>query len=840
MAKWKEIEFANALTMATNPVNPSRKTAQRLLNVQTHVKPGALTLRPGYTLKYDKPTDDTITNDDYINFDMFFDRAADPLGSEVTCQIQKGTLEALDNSGSPIVADTQDMICLWVRPYWDGTQWVGTAWQWLNHTFITKVTTASDGTYQNMIVMFGATDQSIAEDSLIGYTIYNKTKGEYAKIITNKVVDATHTRINHTLFDSTWEEDDVLIISRHWIDVDYHAELYTAAWYDAQFHRIINDLRIGFGGYENRPGLAVGFRDTYLMIKDVNFSELHGDLDADTSGKIDDAVLAAFNRQNKVILDTHILRNDNSAYGIKLETKAGTLDAGTYYFRLTGKVDGYGEHLVADASKTVGGSDDIIITPFIDMGRINPRVTDLTIFWSDDNINFYKMYDIIVRKSTAAGKTWTLQDTGKIEEKPVIYGGDGEYHLDSNAARLVASGEEIDSTGEWENIGIHGHNVVLESAASYDGISPHDAIGGYLLVLRVTNPYYWNFKIKSPPLIASLTQLTINFWIYIDGAGTSTIRITSAEGGQRIDVDVTDGVWQEVTVTLYVAGSIEIEKIEYHKDYILIDELSVTNFNTVESFPKTNEMERYLGYYPTYEMVRGWDQAIKFRGQVYYLNPYVDKRYINFVSVSAIKPTNAFQYDIASFDKFLELELPKSNRAIGMEVLDTYELLILYDQAVSIIDPYTGARRSTKYGVKCTSLNSIQNINGRVFFCGEEDIYFVSSSNYEPKALLENTIRNIYVQFPNKNLIIGIRDKYNTYRIRPSNSVTKQEFLLTENGVNEEKKQLFAEAYRIDQYGDINFMNDGNIYAQDAAVAGVLLDDADNYLIDDADAAVIL
>ena len=116
---WKDVEFADVLSMSTNVVNPGRKYGRRILNAHTHVKPGALKGRPRYSLKYEKPSDPTIENLGYPNFDCFFDKQAEPEGKEITCLVQSGELMSIDNAGLPIVEDTQRMLFFLIRPYFN-------------------------------------------------------------------------------------------------------------------------------------------------------------------------------------------------------------------------------------------------------------------------------------------------------------------------------------------------------------------------------------------------------------------------------------------------------------------------------------------------------------------------------------------------------------------------------------------------------------------------------------------------------------------------------------------------------------------------------------------------
>ena len=225
-------------------------------------------------MKHSAPSDSTITEDEFLNFDMFYDRQADPDGGEITCLIQKGKVVGLDNGGTPIVPDTMIGFWFWCIPFWTGVTW-DESYRWVNKTIITKITTGSDATYPNMIKIFGGVDHGLGDDSLTRWTIYNKTKEEFAEVITC-VGEVNNLRLVHTLYNSNWDVDDVLIISKYWLDIDYQTGLHnTVTRDDIVFHNILNDLRIGFGGRSNRPGIAIGYRHTFLQLEGVDFPAIH-------------------------------------------------------------------------------------------------------------------------------------------------------------------------------------------------------------------------------------------------------------------------------------------------------------------------------------------------------------------------------------------------------------------------------------------------------------------------------------------------------------------------------------------------------------------------------------
>ena len=811
---WKPINLMDVIGMASNPVNPGTKYAKRLLNVHTHLKPGALTLRPGYAPKYNPPSESTITNSTFPNFAVFFDRQADPEGQEIILEIQKGIVTALkDTDELPIVANTMEGFWFWVRPNWSGSQWLNN-WQWLNKTIITKIT-AVDATYLSHIKIFGNLTHGLGDDSLIGWTIYNQTKNQYAKIITCKLEDP-NLWLNISFYNNGWEVDDIIIASRYWIDIDAQLEFYNnVEKEDIVFHRINNDIRIGFGGYENRPGLMIGYRKKYLQIKEVNFALIHPDI-------IEAGAIEKFAKTDGVILDTHILNNQ---YGIELTTQAGTLDAKTYYFRITGIVDDYEEQLIAEANIVTNGATDILVKPYIQAGYDNLRLTKIKIYLSQDGVTFYKIAEQIIRKDIYQQPILLLDGFGRFIPIGISVGGEGDYHKDSNAANIT---NESNSIGQWDNAG----DTETSSLTSIPGEYPIS--GSYMLEWLITDTTK-TMKIVSPSITNTKRRVNISFQLMSRYAGPTPpiffpfkLRISSGippypnpfgSPPEYKDIErANHSDWEEVNFDMEVYGSLifELFFVTTQIQMIGIDALTITNIET-EKILLGTEMSSEMGYTPSFDLVRGWDMALSVKGRVYYLNPYLEKRYENYLVVSAIAPPNTFMWDIASFSNFRELEKYDSNETVAIELLMNGEILILKDSSITTLreDGLVGIIREPVYGIGCISRSSVVNINGLVFWCDKEEIFLLNiGSSLVPQALLKNTIRDLYLAIENKDKIFGTRNRFNTYKIRLNDSTQKTEYLLSENGWIEERKWHFPEIYRGGFSNKLYFLSSGYIYEE--------------------------
>src|ERR1035437_4358793 len=459
MSKWVDQTFDFSAGMSTNKVNPGPSFGKRILNVHNHVRPGALVLRPGYSLKYAKPEclildnmgNPIITDFGFINYDFFFDRQAVTSGQEITCQIQKAQVHGLNDDN-----EIQDVLCFYIRPYWDGLVWVD-EWQWLNETIITKIVNV-DSTYPNTITITGNIDNGITDNSLDKFTIYNKTKDEYAKIITSKV-DSGTTRICHTLYNNTWAADDVVVIMKNFIDLNYLTELFKVNWEDIAFHKILNDLRIGFGGQENRPGLSVGYRKKFFQIRSFDFPNKHADI-------TESGVLEDFSKIDEVVLDTHILNNN---YGLSLTAVAGgALAAGEYGVRLTGIIDGFEEQLLVEKTILVPNNESTIeILPYVNMGQINPRITGFGIYFSTDEITYYKIFKYNLKEDLYAIGSWKINSDGKLILIKTLDSSESEVfelHTESNAVSIL---NDTNTAGSWTTLNGGTLEVATDAVDSY-------------------------------------------------------------------------------------------------------------------------------------------------------------------------------------------------------------------------------------------------------------------------------------------------------------------------------------------------------------------------------------
>jgi len=824
---WQEVEFAQPLGMVTNVNNPGRKSAQLLLNVHTHDKIGRLNLRPGYALKYPAPSDPTITNSTFLNFEMFMDKQAVPAGQEITCVIQKGIIVPISGSGLSS-ANNQNALCFWIRPYWNGSAWIDD-WQWLNRIIITNITTGGIPNHvQNQIDVFGDAAQGLGTDSLVGWTIYNAAQDQFARVITS-TVDGTNTRIVHTNYNSVWNANDVVIIMQSYYDLTCLAEIYNCAASDIVFHKVNDDLRIGFGGQANRTGIAIGFRNTSLLLNNFNFDINSADLTSEA--------LTAFASINKVILEPFI--PDISGYGINTMIIEGSLPvtspaSPTYYLNLTVMLDGYEEILVDSTTVYLQADQGIQLNPYVTPGHDSLRATSLRLYAGADGITYYQIFEYFLRNisnAVSVNNSWQINNSGlTLLAEPT------ELYTEANAATIA---DEENTIGSWApytagvelltvdtpGAGNSAYSIKVAVAGGNGGIFPllFGNYGNYFITL------YLKASIVMEVYVAifdeNMTMMAMEFF-----------NVTTSFTQFQTVLGLNTGAGTPAFFAIYTFNP----NTDFWFDLISIKANALTNYTS----PLQNgiEMSDSLGYTPGASLVKGWDQALVFHSSTYFLNPYVDQRYDGFIYVSIINSANSFMWDIATADNYRELDTFESYEVIGMILLPTMELLILMNNCITAIDPDTGVARNPVFEIGAVSRESIVNINGIIFWCGNEDIYMLDiNAGLNPITLLENTIRDLYQALVNKNLLFCLRDEYNTYRVRTVDKVNKTEFLLSKNGWVEEQKYDYPEIYRLSAGTNLNFLSQGNIYQMNTEITstGNVATDDNNQAVSDDSAQVL-
>ena len=386
-----ETKFMDFKGLERNSNQPDRKSNLiKCKNMVTHYKPGSLSLREGYELRYSAPMDttyDRLSNREFVSFDNFFERTAGK-GTEVTVLVEKSTVTAPTISGSKITTYNFNSINLWIRPFWNGSYWKD-EWQWLNENWITKITVAADATYKNKFEFEGDFG------NLKTFSVINITKDKTdALAILKTKKNGTNTTFWVDTWDPNWNIDDEIVIMRNYIPIKYLIANYDVLRKEISFHRIFSKMRIGFGGKEKRIGIAIEYANRTLQLSDYIYNAVDPDI---LSTEYTFATI------NKVVAGTYSLFGETSVleskndFDVQVDTASGNYAAGTYYVRLTGVLNGTDEILIAEKTIITTSSKKFLIKPILKTGSLSRRLTSAKTYFSENGDDYYLVKEYVLR-----------------------------------------------------------------------------------------------------------------------------------------------------------------------------------------------------------------------------------------------------------------------------------------------------------------------------------------------------------------------------------------------------------------------------------------------------------
>lgn len=425
-----------------------------------------------------------------------------PTTQEVIFYFQRGSV-----GGYPHIA-------IAMNPAWDGSSWFN-LWRWLNKIVPVTISTASS--YDYTVSSYDGTGIYLRS------VVYNLTKQNWATI-------TSFTPSGFKLTRNDWAVNDSLLIMANYLPLGaltapfpYYTAQSSIGTADLAFHRILNELRIGFGSVANRLAVGIGYKKKYWQIDTI----ANGDTTLPFVADLD-----------TIILDPYNIISDAGTFGIIVKFGGSSVAGSTStnfptgkYFKLimTAILDDFNEYVVKDdfmvyngsfpgvgPYKIYTGSTVFDIRPTIRFATMNKRVTKIRLWLALGNgidsvlesPRLIKEFDIA--KNTALNvtdKLWTLDNTGTLVLSDVAtktYS--GWFNADYAA---YVQGESL--------ISALGYTPTTQYASSWDQAL---VAGGATYLL---NPYIdktWkNFIFNSP----------------ISGAGASQYDVISAENYQSLD-----------------------------------------------------------------------------------------------------------------------------------------------------------------------------------------------------------------------------------------------------------------------------------------------------------------
>jgi hypothetical protein len=709
---WNSLQISDFRGISASTRNPDKNSAQAADNVDLRGPSGDLVTRKYYESIYSAPTHASLSSNTKLAAETIYVSDVGG-GQEIIIAVTKGAL-----SGT-------NLICIWATHQWNGSSWVANSnWHWLNECVKTTVTSRT-----SYAVVTGLT---ITDNQYDGWYVYNVTKAQYARVFISKAPNELH------LTDSTgvWDASDALILMRNYIPYEYLTGNYNATTNDVTFHKVLDGLRIGFGGQPGRAALAVMYVNRTYNLTGFDFG------DADYSNTTN---LANFAATNRVICEVYNNRPTLAASISMLSSEVREEDQlpfGDYKVKMSSLLDGY-NHFVDDNiyDFTSDGSHSICeFTPKIASYGPVSRVSAINIFMNKDDAgyNFVKTSDF-------------QADKFKINTSGMIYPAlvsETEQYPNVNAA----SWNESNTVGDW---------VADTGSLSVETSSPLS--GSYSLKLTGSGTIQTHFFLNG--IAYGQCQLKVTCKVKAPAGSPVTIAFSPGipyaerpQVGTYLYTFTADGTTQDITHTFDIFYPI-VYNVSFWSTVGSSESLFIDSLHIYMLAPFAlrtpilpQALEDYIGYTPTNYYVLSWDHAVMSSGKTLMLNPYLDKRYPNKIFYSVIGA--AFQYDVITAENYYDLENFDGNDLVGMAILNNYDIIAFKQNSVQYVNPDTGASRYIGFGNGCMNRRSITSIGDSVYWCGENGIFVTNGTQITDittgsikeayKALGKTNIRSSY------------------------------------------------------------------------------------------------
>ena len=742
-------------------------------------------------------------------------------GQEVTVLVQKGTMaseRALDYQ-SPT---SLNILLIWIRPYWSGSAWVD-SWQWLNecvYTTINDIDPASAG--DNYKIELDFTDSTLKTDGLNKWTIIHLASSpkETAKVIkTYEGGTSNQVAIKISRNNIGWQEadpsppataGDAVIIMRNYIPYEYLTGMYSCSASDVVFHKVLNDVRIGFGGQANRLGLSIGYRKKYWAFDSFDFGVGDTDL-TDSSAKEE------FAKIDEIILTPYNTKGMNA--WLDFEIVAGSMAIQTHYFRLTGILDDYEEMLISEQEVILTSAFEIRVNPFIEWGTENKRLTALRIWYSSNGDIYNLITETKLSQSSYVAQDFYINSNGIFL---LINFSQTNLHTHTNAATLGASDEnDYDGWSKHTTFTLGCLNLASVNATP----SPDTGCGTYSI--KITQALYDNVEIGAlyDCAILANTLYKIRFKVIANAIDTPIYAIFKTPYGKIYRTINPTTTWQQIDFNIKIAdwdSALIIGTRADIGDWIAFDQVEIYKYVggiSATDYDSDVEIVDELGYSPSTNLALSWDQAVVAKGKTYMISPYFADggRILNNIFYSPLSGDGERQYDVITPGLFLPGESFDANDLIGLQLLPNMDFLGIRRNGVQWIDSENGVSKQILYGNGAVGNRAIVNFGEYIIFPGENDI--IMANPLRAEDISDGTIRETYRVITTKTNIIATREeKDNAYRMFTGNTTTKQEYLLTKKGWIGAKRYIYPVAYTIAKDGTVWFLgSNGSIYYDDTA-----------------------
>ena len=796
----KEIPITNFIGMMPSTRKPPLNAASYINNFDLRGIDGDLELRNGYDLAFAAFTHTYLTNPTFWDFESLYTPETD---TEHFIVVGKATTISRAATMGPLLP--YNIVIILDR--------TAAGWDWLNesiHTAISNIDPDAVGDWEIEL------DFADAAADYNGWTVVNISNSPetFAKVIVTGIAGSGNVKLELSAEAHGWSQYDEVMLMKNYIPFSELVQMSSLSRADVEFHRVLNDLRIGFGGQSNRMGLMVGYRKFQLQVSNCDHNTF-------SSGEMN-----TFAEYDGMMVTPHTALTEEANIDLAVVT-GGTFPEGTYYFRITGVLDDQSEILLnADANITIAVSKDIAPTILLKLGPENLRLTKIKLYFADLSrvYNFIAEIPVRLRDSSTRNPMYAINESGYLKMKPPSI----EMHSDGTGAQDNAASTALVSdpatTTRW--LGWYTSILATTGDAGWSSVnvircyktSGSDRVGCYYqseddflpntvydidIGIRMVTPASAQ-DIKFQFLKAGRTNDGEIVYINV-GTGYTTYQF-------QLETGDAPAFFQIITSSLTGTNT------EFNFDILSISR-TVSERITLTTPERGSEIADEMGYTPTLNLVKCWDRAIVTQGRTWMIGTWIDKRYLNLIFFSAISGAAANMYDTCSADSLhnYDLENYDGGELLDLQVLPNLDFLGLKSNGPQRIDSFTGRGMDIDFGAGLINKKGAVNLGKNVIYPGEYDIMLANGIG--TKNLSDGTIREAYrlLTDDQKAAIVATREeKDNAYRMFSGDVGVKTEYVLTKKGWISASRDKYPEAYTIARNGDILFINTGVIY-RDAA-----------------------
>lgn len=399
---WKPFLIKDFLGISTKRTPPANAAAE-IIGLDLRGTEGDLISPPVYESLFATnplPTDSNFNFETFLGITThYFPALIDanhPKGNEVVIVAYKGSITAI--SGSLPSGFDGKVVAFWMRPYWSyaSSQWVD-EWKWIN-----EIRVAS---YSNSGSPGNISANGMTWEEPLHYSLYDKDNNQFGYAIGFAGGAIKTSR------GGGWTGGSLIIMRGHY-PIEYLGAngIYGVTDDTIDFSKVLDDLRIGFGGQANRLAVGIGHRKKYFQIANYTYQ------------KFDEAIFDPYN----IITDagTYDFSLMSAAPITNVKSLRDTLNYNNVTVRITAMLDDFNEFLVYENdlehydSRLYNGAPNLAISPSIRFSTMNKRVTAFRCYVASgakftEGKEFSFVKEIRVSEG-ATGVGWEFDDNGNM------------------------------------------------------------------------------------------------------------------------------------------------------------------------------------------------------------------------------------------------------------------------------------------------------------------------------------------------------------------------------------------------------------------------------------------